>query len=93
MSLTSIAVPTVSSNVLGNQLAPQKGADPTARQTQTVLPSQNTQAVVTQLSSGPRTASSGDAKKVDSSFEGERSSGESKGKKEKEGRKSITIVA
>ncbi len=93
MSLTSIAVPTVSSNVLGNQLAPQRGADPTVRQNQAVLPSQNTQAVVTQLSSGPRTASSGDAKKVDSSFEGEKYNSEGSPKKEKEGRKSITLVA
>lgn len=96
MSFGSISISTATSAALGQQLVPQRGAtaDPSNRQSQAVLPSQNAQAVVTQITSGPRTASSGNAKKVDSSFESEKSrTNESKEKKENAGKGHISVVA
>lgn len=94
MSLSSFSVSTASSAALGPQALTQRAPDPNVRQTQTSLPSQNTQAVVTTLASSQRTASSGDAKKVDASFESETSPQEAKEKKEKkEGKGKISVVA
>ncbi len=96
MSFGSISISTASSSALGQQLVPQRGAtaDPNVRQAQATLPSQNAQAAVTQITSGARTASSGDGKKVDSSFESEKPHGkEEKEKKDKGGKGHISVVA
>ncbi len=95
MSYGSITISSATSSVLGQQLVPQRGAnaDPSVRQSQTSLPSQNTQAAVAQVSSGARTASSGSAKKVDSSFESEKPRSEPKDKKDTQGKGYISVVA
>ena len=95
MSFGSISISSATSSALGQQLVPQRGAgaDPSNRQAQAVLPSQNAQAVATQIASGPRTTSSGSAKKVDSSFASEKQADKSENKKEKQGRGHISVVA